>query len=212
MHHSLVGIVAGAQIQLRLLQHAAAVVCAIVHIDDLHTGIEQVNGRQHAVAVQAIGVEFVRLKVRGGDKPNAVDLHGHQQTVQDHGVGDISNMKFIETNQLETLGHASAQFIQRVDRALQFMQFTVHLSHEFVKMQAGFTLNGNGLVKAIHQKTFSPAYTAEQINALRNIRVVDEFFDGVGTFELVAGPCLGAIVQRLDSSQLRWVAVKAPRF
>ena len=136
--------------------------------------------------MQTIGVELVGFEVRGGDKPNTVDLHGHQQTVQDHRVGDVCDVKFIETNQLEALGHAPAQLVQWVNSALQFMQFTVNLSHEFVKMQTGFALNRNGLVEAIHQKTFSPAYAAKQINALRNIGVVDEFFEGVGTLEFVA--------------------------
>ena len=194
MHQRFVGVVAGAQIQLRLLQHAATVVGTIVYIDHLHAGIEQIDGRQHTVAVQTIGVELVGLEVRGGDKSNAVDLHGHQQAVQDHGVGDVSDVKFIETNQLETLGHAPTQFIQGVDGALQLMQFTVHLSHEFVEMQAGFTLYGNGLVKAVHQKAFPSANPTIQINALRNIGVVDEFFDGVGAFAFVTSPCLGAIV------------------
>ena len=111
VHQGLVGVVAGTQIELGLLQHTTSVVGAIVNIDDLHTGVEQINGGQHAVSVQTIGVELVGFEVRRSDKANAVDLHGHQQTVQDHRVGDICDMEFIETNQLETLGHASAQLV-----------------------------------------------------------------------------------------------------
>ena len=132
--------------------------------------------------------------------------------MQNHRVGDVGDMKFVKTNQLETLGHAQAQFIQWVDRALKFMEFSVYLTHELMKVQSGFALNRNRLVKAVHQETFTAPYPAVKINPLRNCGVVDQFFDGVGSFELVMRPSLRTNIERGNRLQLRRVTLKTSRF
>jgi glutathione S-transferase len=56
--------------------------------------------------MQAVGVQFVGLKVRGGHKSDTVGEQCIQQPVQDHGVGDIRHMEFIKADELVALGDA----------------------------------------------------------------------------------------------------------
>ena len=62
--------------------------------------------------------------------------------MQNHGIGDIGHVKFIKAQYISPFGHALAQRLQRVHRALQTMQFTVYLAHEFMKMQSQLALAG----------------------------------------------------------------------
>jgi hypothetical protein len=106
-------------VQLDLLHGAAPVVGAVVHVDALPALVQQFDGRQDPVAVQAIGVQVIRTEIRRGDKAHAVVEHGGQQPVQDHGVGDVGHMKLIKAHQPVAFGHALAKLVQRVHRALQ---------------------------------------------------------------------------------------------
>ena len=166
----------GREVERHLLERAAAIVGAVVHVDHLELLVQQGDGRQDAVAVQAIGVQVVGLEVGGGDKAHAVGEQRVEQAVQDHGVGDVGHVEFIKTNQLVSLGHAHAQHIQRVDRALHVAHLAVHLAHELVKVQTGFALDRHRVKKAVHQKTFSAPYSAEHVHTARDLRAVDEFF------------------------------------
>ena len=92
--------------------------------------------------------------------------------MQNHGIGDISHMKFIKANELELKCHALCKRIKRIDRALKVRQFAVHFTHEFMKMQTRFTLERHRVVKQIHQKAFAAPHAAKQIHPLRNVGVV----------------------------------------
>ncbi len=198
-----------AVVELHLLQRAAAVVGAMVDVDDLHARVQQLDGGQDAVAVQAAGVEVVRLEVAGGDEAHAVVEQRQQQPVQDHGVGDVGDVELVEADQLELARHALAQLVQRVDGALQGGQLAVHLAHELVKVQPRLAADRHGVVEAVHQKALAAADAAVHVDALGNGRVADELLDRVGAPLLVARPLLGAALQRLDRAQLRRVTLVA---
>jgi hypothetical protein len=56
-------------VELDVGQGSLAVVGAVVDIDDLQLLLEQLNGRQDAVAVQAVGVQAIGWKLDVVTKP-----------------------------------------------------------------------------------------------------------------------------------------------
>ena len=145
----------GGVIKIGRLECATAIVDPGVDIDDLELLVQQLDGGQDAVTVQPARVQVIGFEVGGGHKAHAMLKQRVEQAVQDHGVGDVSDMKFVKANQLEPLGHANTEFVQRIDRALQISQFAVHFAHELMEMQTGFAFNRDGIEKAVHQKAFA---------------------------------------------------------
>ena len=190
--HRSVGFFAqGTQVQIHLLQHAAAVIGAVVDIDDVQFFVQQIDRRQDAVAVHATRVQIVGLEVGGRDKAHAVVKQGVEQAVQDHGIGDVGHMELVKTNQLVPFGHLLAQHIQGIDGALQLAQLTVDLSHELMEMQTRFATDRYRFKKAIHQKTFAAPHAAVHVDTAWNGRTVDQLLQGVRTLLFVGGPFAG---------------------
>ena len=106
-------------VQLDVLQRAAPVVRAVVHVHHFQLFVEQCNRGQNAIAVQPIGVQLVRLEVRSRHETHTVVEQRRQQAVQDHGVSDVGDVELIKADELVALGNACAKHVQRVHRALQ---------------------------------------------------------------------------------------------
>ena len=199
-------------IQIHVGQRAAAVIGAVVDIDHRQILLEQLNGRQDAIAMQAIGVQAIGMEVGGGHKPYTIGKQGIQQAMQNHRVGDVGHMKLIKTDELIALRHALPQHIQRVLNALQLPKLAVHFAHELVEMQAGFALNGDCVKKQIHQKTLAAPHPTKHVDAFGHLRLVDEFFQRIGTLLLVTRPVLCTTLKLRHSTQLGWVRRKTALF
>ena len=158
--------------------------------------------------MQATGVQIVGLEVGGGDKTHAVFKQRDQQPIQNHRVGDVGNVKFVKANQLVALGHARAQHVQRILRALQAGQLAVHFAHKFVKVQARFALDRHRVKKAIHQKALAAPNAAKHIHAARNFWAVDQLFQRIGAARFVQRPIVSAALQRLDGAALGGIALE----
>jgi hypothetical protein len=186
------------------------VIHTVVDVDHLQTRLEHLDGRQDPLAVQAARIQAVGLEIGGGDKAHAVVKQSGQQAVQDHRIGDVGHMELIEADELVALRHPFAQFIERIDSALQLAQLAVHLAHELMKMQPRLALDRHDLIEAVHQKALAAADPAIQVNAQRNRWMADQLFEGIGTSGLVVGPLLGAALERCNRAQLRRVALVTP--
>jgi len=127
--------------------------------------------------------------------------------VQDHGVGDVGNVKFVKANELVALGNARAQHVQRVLRALQGRQLAVDFAHKFVKVQAHFALERHGVEKAVHEKAFAAPHR-------RTCTRHAECQGGSGAFSVrwsgafCKPPILRAALQGGNGAHLRRVAGK----
>ena len=112
--------------------------------------------------------------------------------MQNHGVGNVSHMKLIKTNELITFGHTTTQFIQWIDRALHQGQFTMYFSHELMEMQASFVFDRHCIEKTIHQKTLATAYTTEHVNASRQFGFLLQKSKWTSNAFLIGRPFMGA--------------------
>ena len=88
-------------------------------------------------------------------------------------------MKFIETNQPVALGDRSAHRLERVYAALQGIQFRMHRTHEFVKMDSRFAPNWHRPVKAVHQETLTTADAPPHPDAARHLGGVNQSHESV---------------------------------
>ena len=109
-----------------------------------------------------------------------------QQPVQDHRVGDVGDVELVEADQAEAPGDAPAQFVERVDRAAQVLQFAVHLAHELVEVQPRLALQRHRLVEAVHQEALAAADSAVHVDPARNRRPIDHLGQRVATPAQVA--------------------------
>jgi hypothetical protein len=131
--------------------------------------------------------------------------------MQDHRVGDVGHVEFVEADQPETPGHALAQLVQRIDRALQLPQLAMDLPHELMEVQPRLALERDRVVEAVHQEALAAPHPAEHVHAAWHVRPVDQLLQGVGALSLELRPLPGATLQRLDRTQLRGVTGVTPR-
>ncbi|CPM55807.1 Uncharacterised protein [Bordetella pertussis] len=194
-------------IALHLLQRTAPVVDAGVHVQHVHAALDQRNGGQDAVAMQAVGIQGGRLVVGRHHERGAVLEQLEQQAVQDHRVGDVRDVELVETNQAVTASEAARHFVQRVLRALDLFQLAVHPAHEFVEMQARLAHHRHGGIEGIHQEALAAPHAAPQIHAARYVQAVEQFLQGVGAQGLEADPFIVVALQAFDGLQLRLVGL-----
>ncbi|EKD99002.1 MAG: hypothetical protein ACD_23C00179G0003 [uncultured bacterium] len=76
-------------VQLKLGQGLPPIVGAVVHIDHIEMGLQQGNGRQKSVAIQAMKVQIIRFEIGSSDKTHTLLKQGLEQSVQNHGIGDV---------------------------------------------------------------------------------------------------------------------------
>ena len=88
--------------------------------------------------MQAIWVKKIGTVVRCHDELHAVLEQSFKELVQNHGISHVAHMKFIKTNQAVFFSNVFTQGIQWVCLTSEVLQFTVHFTHELMKVQAGF--------------------------------------------------------------------------
>jgi len=127
-------------VQADLLERELPIVGAIVDADDLELVFQQLDRRQDAVPMQAVRVQRIRVEVRGRDDADPVLEHRLQEAVQDHRVGDVGDVEFVEADQPISSRNALTEFLQRIHRAMKLREFAMHLAHELVKVQPRLAL------------------------------------------------------------------------
>ena len=78
------------------MQGTQAVVFAAVHIQNGEFFFQQRNGRQKTAAVLPLRIEFGRRVVGSGHQHHAFVKQVFQQAAEDHGIGDVADVKFVE--------------------------------------------------------------------------------------------------------------------
>ena len=176
--------------------------------------------RHEQRAVQTVLVELVRRHVRGGDDHDAEREQLREQPAEDHGVGDVGDMKFVEAEQP---GFLEQRFGDKSDRIFAFVlaelhllaqreNAFVHVEHEFVKMRAALARHRTRFEEQIHQHCFAAADVAVDVEALerRVLAVTEQPAErrGFACQTMLRDPHLEPR-QRLDDGELRVVAADA---
>ncbi len=104
-------------------------------------------------------IEFVRRQVGRRHHHHAKLEQPREQAAEDHGVGNVGDVKFVETQQpgffRDCLGGAG----DRVRSGIAVLRFLpkhmnalVHVGHELVEMHTPLAFDRTGLEKQIHQQ------------------------------------------------------------
>ena len=193
-------------IHLGRFERPPAVIDTGIDIHHHQTGLDQFDRRQEAGALQAIFPEQVGMVVRGHAQHDPVVEQMLQQATENHRVGDVVDVKFVETDQPILLGDILRQVSERVFLALEFVKRLVHVAHEVVEMHAAFLHQRHAQVKAVHQEAFSPPDTAPQINPARQLGLDEESLERGVAARLVADPLVVQLLQYAHRGELRLVA------
>src|SRR3546814_7909080 len=76
-----------------------------------------------------------------------------QQSVQNHGIGNIRHMEFIEADQAVALGNTARHLVQRVLLAPNRIKFTMYATHELMKMHTRLALYRHRQIKRSEEHT-----------------------------------------------------------
>ena len=154
-------------VDLDLLQRAQAVIDAGFDFEHVEMALEQRDGRQEAVALQAIRVEAIGRVVRGHDEDDPLGEQPVEQPPENHRVGDVGNMEFVKAEQAHLAGDLPGDLEHRVGLALVFFQVVVNLLHEGVEVDAPLAPVGHRIVEAVHQEALAAPDPAPEIDAAR---------------------------------------------
>jgi hypothetical protein len=97
-----------------VLQRAQAVVDTRVHLQHVEPLLDELDRRQEALALQAVGPQAVRRIVRRHHEHDARGEQRVEQAAQDHRIGDVRDMELVEADQAPLARHAGGNDGERV--------------------------------------------------------------------------------------------------
>jgi hypothetical protein len=196
-------------VDLDPLERAPPVVDRPVERDEVEALLQQRDGRQEALALQAVGVEVVRPVVRGHAVHHAA-VHGPlQQPSQDHRVGDVVDVELVEADEPVALRDPPGDRVERVLAPLQALHLAVDVAHEVVEMDAALAHQWNRQIEAVHQEALAAPHRAPEVGAARQGRADDDPPERAAAPGLVVGPLLVGALQPLHGGVLRLVGDEA---
>lgn len=76
-----------------------------VEVDDSELFLEEVDAGNEGLTLDAVFIQVVRMPVGRGDEDHTVGHEGFEQTAEDHGIGDIGTLEFVEAEDLGGFGN-----------------------------------------------------------------------------------------------------------
>ena len=150
--------------------------------------LEQRDEGQEKLAVEPILVEPVRRDIGRGDQRNAPGEQLAEQPVEQHGIGDVMDVEFIEAEQAQAGFEDGPR--HRLDRigAIGIAPFRLaeggdapmHLIHEFMKMQPPFLLERHGGKEQVHEHGLAAPDLAVKIKSAHALRLFEQAENPLG--------------------------------
>ena len=88
-----------------------------------------------------------------------------QQPPQNHGIGNVADVKFVKAQDARFFGNIGGNGFKRVLLAAFVAHAAVDFRHEGVKMDAAFAAVGQAAEERVHQETFAAPHAAVKIQA-----------------------------------------------
>ena len=92
-----------------------------------------------------------------------------QQPAENHGVGDVGNVKLVETDEAPLARDPRRDRGERIRLLLQPGQILVDVAHERVEMDARLAPHAHRREKPVHQEALAAPDPAPQIDAARDV-------------------------------------------
>ena len=143
-------------------------------LHDLHLLAQQSDEREEQRAVEPVLVEIVRRDVRGRDHDDALLEQPREQPAEDHRVGDVGDVEFVEAQEPGFLGERVGNEADRVavrDAAglhllAHAVEPLVHVRHELMEMRAPLALHRARGEEQVHQHGLAAPDVAVNIKPL----------------------------------------------
>ena len=156
--------------QRHTLQAQQAVILAAVQLDDVELLLHQGDEGQEQFALQPAFIKLVGLAVGRRHHDDAIGEQRGEQATEDGGVGDVGDLKLVETEQPGLARDFLGEFRHRIGLGAfgaqaPRMQALMHLDHEGVEMHAPLVMRGDRsrVVKQVHQHGLAAPDRAEDI-------------------------------------------------
>ena len=216
------------------LQLLHAVVGARIEGHDPHALLDLPDEGQEQRTIEAAGIKVLRRDVGGGHHHHAVGEQLLEQPAEDHGVGDVGDVEFVEAQHLglvsqrlrhrgDGVGALALTLLLRLPLAEDAL---VHVAHEFVEMRPALALGRQRIKEEVHEHGLAAADLAIDIHALGLHRgaALEQPAERRGflrqrplpQFQLQSGEFLhhfglGRIFRDFPSGKLRRIKLRDPR-
>src|SRR5665213_1864749 len=158
------------EIDLPAGKPGAAIVALAAELQHVELALEKLDEGQETFALQAALVELAGRAVRGRDHDDAAIEQRLEQPPQDHRIGDVGDMEFVEAEHRCIVGDDRGDGTDRVAFfGLPRMDAVMHLDHEGVEMDAPLMRQAQRLVEHVHQHGLAAADRAAEIEPLRRL-------------------------------------------
>ena len=125
--------------------------------------LNQLDRRQEPFALQAIPVKSIRCLVRGSDQCYTAIKQGLQESPEQHRIGDVTYMKFIETDHAGPFGKSICDPVQGICPVFQGRKLLVDGMHEPVEMDAQLVFKREAGKEGVHEVGFAAPHAAPKI-------------------------------------------------
>jgi len=132
---------------------------------------QQGDSRQEARTLQAIAVKAGGWHVGGEHQGSAGIDQRTEQPAEQHRIGDIVDMQFVEAQHLRFASQVRGYLLQRLWCFTECSQSCVHFLHESVEVDTTRPHWRQSAMKQVHQERLAAAYTAVEVQAGRGPRL-----------------------------------------
>jgi hypothetical protein len=149
----------------------APVIGRAVKAHHIEPFLDQCDKGHEMLAVEAVLVEIRGRTVRRRDHRHPVRDQRGEQAREDHRIGAIVHHHFVEGEAADIFDQRGRNLRDRI-AALALAHLAhprVDVEHEGVEMDAPFALDGQMVVKQVHQHRLAAADGAPQIDAARRV-------------------------------------------
>jgi hypothetical protein len=153
-----------------VLELAQSIVGAAVDLDHVQPVLEERDRRQEVLTLQSVRIKIIGPVVRGRDEHNPMTEQRAEQPSEDHGVGDVGNVKFVEAHQAKPPSDAGSDRQQRVFLVLERLKLFMDPAHERVEMHPRLAPQRHCRIETVHQKALAPSHATPEVHAARRRR------------------------------------------
>src|SRR4029453_12480353 len=133
--------------------------------NDVAMALQQKNKRQKESAGQSFLIEIARREIRGRDHDDAEFEQSREETAEDHCVGDVGDMEFVEARHPTFFRYHWCRALNRIELSSfavlellpEDMNTFVYVGHEFVKMNSSLWHARPSLKEQTHQHGLAAA-------------------------------------------------------
>ena len=156
--------------------------------------------------MQAIRIQHGRRVIRGHDNDHAIRKQAIHQTTENHGIGNVRHVEFVETEQTNILGDRFGQSQHGVLFPLVFLEIAMNLLHERVEVQTFLAAIWHRIVKTVHQKTFATPDATPEIHTSRRLGGREQTLEGAAPINFEKQQVGIKILQCIGRSHLRIIS------